>query len=71
MSCTGKKEFPALGIISADAEKRGISQTIEWLKPIDKMALLDTSPCKICSKAFQHFLDSHVKSVRRLRKKGG
>ena len=32
---------------------------------------LNTSPCKICRKAFQHFLESHVKSVRRLRKKRG
>ena len=34
------------------------------------------NPCpntefKICCKAFQHFLESHVKSVRRLRKKEG
>ena len=35
-----------------------------------RTASLNTSPCKICYKAFQHFLGSHVKSVRRLRKKG-
>ena len=37
----------------------------------ENLESLNTSPCKICCKAFQHFLESHVKSVRRLRKKEG
>jgi hypothetical protein len=38
-------------------------------KPL-RIMLHIPSPCKICYEAFQHFLESLVKSVRRLRNKG-
>ena len=46
-----------------------------WIERLNgkppRIKLHTTSPCKICCEAFQHFLESLVKSVRKLRNKRG